>query len=98
MNDNPDNKVRILTQLLNHNQSHQCDLLVTLVRLLEDKGDERAWSVMTARKLVLSTLEVHHPHVNISRACEQWRQDHKEENEKQRKNKDDKAGEIPYYS
>lgn len=97
MSEKLSNKVRILTQLLNHNQSDQCELLVTLARLLEDRSKDQAWSIMTARKLILSTLNTHHPHINIARASEQWRQDHKDENEKQRRDRD-QAPEIPYYS
>ena len=94
------NKVRILTQLLNQNQNDQCQLLITLARLLEDKEKEKVWNVMAARKMILAALETHHPNVDTTKATEQWRQDHKEANEKLRKDRD-KSSEnriIPYFS
>ena len=94
------NKVRILTQLLHQNQNDQCQLLISLVRLLEDKEKEKVWNVMTARRMILTALETHHPHVDTARASEQWRLDHKEANEKLRKDKDKPSENriIPYYS
>ena len=89
-------KVKILTQLLNRNTQDQCELLVTLARLLEEK--DNSWNILAARRTILTYLDTHHPHVNISKASEKWRQDHKAENDKSRGGERDKAPAIPYYS
>ena len=88
MSDSLGNKVKILTQLLNQNQTDHSELLITLTKLLEDKDRDQSWNILTARRIILNALDTHHPHVDIGRAFDQWKQDHKDENERHReKNK-----------
>ena len=80
------NKVRLLTELLKHTQSEQVDLLLQVNKVLENKTiHEKNWSNLTARKMILSSIGTHYPGVDIIKSMELWRQDHKEENDRARK-------------
>ena len=52
--------------MTNQAQIDQAELLIHLTKLLEDKTKEKSWNIITARRLILSTLDTHHPHVNIT--------------------------------
>ena len=67
-----------------------------LLKLLEDSSKSQAWKILSARRMILATLDTHHPGIDISKAMERWRKDHKEENDKLLG--DNMKRIIPYYS
>ena len=82
MSDNLCKKIRLLTLLSNQTQGDQADLLMHLLKLLEDKTKERGWNIITARRLILESLNTHHPHIDIDINLKRLKEDHKAENEK----------------
>ena len=98
MSESLSNKVRVLTELINQQQNENCELLLALTKLLEDKSRERDWKVITARRMILSALGTHHPHVDITNNLLTLTQDHKLENERHRKDRTKTPDHYSHYS
>ena len=89
-------KIRLQTQLLDQNNTDHSEILSALLKVLEDGGKSHAWRTLSARRMILASLDTHHPHLDISKAMDRWKKDHKEENEKQLGESAKRI--IPYYS
>lgn len=65
------NKVRLLSQLMDLNNDVQVNILTSLMRVLEDRS-LGAWSNLDARRMILTFLFIHHPHISIAADQERW--------------------------
>ena len=81
-------KIRLLTQLVEQANLEQSEVLDALLRVLEDDARTLNWRVLSARRMILATLDTHFPSVDTSGATERWKKDHKEENDKQMRERD----------
>ncbi len=88
-------KIRLLTQLSEQTNLDQSEVLSALLRVLEDDARTVNWRVLSARRMILATLDTHFPSVDTAGAMERWRRDHKAENDKQMRERDDNKI-IPY--
>lgn len=89
-------KIRIQTQLIEQYSQDQGEIMSALLKMLEDSSKSQAWRILSARRMILATLDTHHPNVDISKEMDRWKKDHKEENERQQG--EIKRRIIPYYS
>ena len=84
------NKVRLLNQLVDLNSDVQVNILTSLMRVLEDRS-LGAWSNLDARRMILTFLSIHHPHINIDADQERWENDRHNENIRRHQSTEAKA-------
>ena len=87
MSGNLSNKVKLLTQLVDQANSDQSELLIALTKILEDQSKEQGWAILTARRMILASLDTHHPNIDITNSWQRLKIDHNEENERRRKDR-----------